>query len=218
MASPQLRKRAARAKAARPGAYDRQLSGDERRAEQRNRLLLAAIEVFASEGYAKASVDAIVERARMSRRTFYEHFSDLSDALLQVFEFGSGYLYRSVQEAIAGRTDPVEQVTAGIYAYLEVFKQNSDIARVLHREIRAVGPKQASRYELAVLRFANLISQGVTEAYARGIAGRAPDETTIYALIGGIEAVGMRYVDRGEADRILEAAPLLVELVVRAFR
>jgi AcrR family transcriptional regulator len=138
--------------------------------------------------------------------------------LLQVFEYASAYLHRSVQEAIAGRTDPVEQVMAGVYAYLDVFRQNADIARVLHREIRAAGPQQASRYELAILRFANLINQGVTEAYARGIAGRAPDETTVYALIGGLEAVGMRYVDRGDEERILEAAPVLVELVVRAFR
>jgi AcrR family transcriptional regulator len=207
-----------RLKAGGPGSYDRQRSAEERRADQRMRLLMAATEVFASEGYAKASVDAIVERARMSRRTYYEHFSDLSDALLQVFEFAAGSLLQRVEEATRNKADPAEQLEAGIRAYLSVFQEHADIARVIHREIRAAGPKHALRHELVLLRFTNLISRGVTEAYARGIASRAPDETTVYALVSGLEAVGMRYVDRGEESRIMEALPVLVDLVLRAFK
>jgi AcrR family transcriptional regulator len=207
-----------RLKAPGPGSYDRQRSPAERRAEQRTRLLMAAVEVFASEGYAKASVDAIVERAHMSRRTYYEHFTDLSDALLQVYEFAAGSLLQRVEDATRGTTEPIEQLEAGIRAYLSVFQENADLARVIHREIRAAGPKHALRHELVLLRFTQLISRGVTEAYARGIASRAPDETTVYALVAGLEAVGMRYVDRGEESRIMEALPLLFDLVLRAFR
>jgi AcrR family transcriptional regulator len=179
---------------------------------------MAAMEVFANEGYARASVDAIVERARMSRRTYYEHFSDLSDALAQVFDYAAAFMFHTVESAIREKQEPVEQVEAGIRAYLTSFQDHADLARVLHREIRAAGPQHVARHELAVLRFGNLISQGVTEAYARGVASRAPDEMTVYALVAGLEAVGMRYVDRGEESRIMEAAPRLVDLVLRAFR
>jgi AcrR family transcriptional regulator len=201
-----------------PGSYDRQRSSEERRAEQRERLLSAASAVFAKDGYARASVDAIVERARMSRRTFYEHFTDLSDVFLHVYEQAAGMLLRVVEDAIRQKTGPVEKLEAGIVAYLRSFQLNADIARVMHREIRAAGPAHALRHELAVLRFANLLSEGVVEAYARGLTTRPPSETTVYALVAGLEAVGMRYVDRGDESRIMDAAPELIELVLRAFR
>jgi AcrR family transcriptional regulator len=200
------------------GSYDRQRSAEERRAEQRERLLVAASAVFARDGYARASVDAIVERAHMSRRTFYEHFEGISDVFLHVYEQAAGMLLRVVEEAIRDKADPVDKLRAGIVAYLSMFQQHADIARVIHREIRAAGPEHASRHELAVLRFANLLSEGVVEAYARGLTTRAPSETTVYALVAGMEAVSMRYVDRGDESRILQAAPELVELVLRAFR
>ncbi|HEY6558897.1 MAG TPA: TetR/AcrR family transcriptional regulator [Polyangiaceae bacterium] len=201
-----------------PGSYDRQRSSEERRAEQRERLLAAASAVFAKDGYARASVDAIVERAHMSRRTFYEHFTDLSDVFLHVYEQAAGMLLRVVEDAIRPKSEPVEKLEAGVVAYLRTFQQNADIARVMHREIRAAGPAHALRHELAVLRFANLLSEGVVEAYARGLAMRPPSETTVYALVAGLEAVAMRYVDRGDESRIMDAAPELIELVLRAFR
>lgn len=154
----------------------------------------------------------------MSRRTFYEHFDDISDVFLHVYEQAAGMLLRIVEDAIRQKTEPVEKLQAGIVAYLSTFQQNADIARVIHREIRAAGPEQAARHELAVLRFASLISEGVVEAYAQGLTARAPSETTVYALVAGLEAVAMRYVQRGEESRIMEAAPELTELVLRAFR
>src|SRR5262245_23747833 len=59
-----------------PGKYDRGSSPEQRRAEQRRALILAALEAFATKGYANTSVGVIVRRAGMSRRTFYEHFQE----------------------------------------------------------------------------------------------------------------------------------------------
>ena len=201
-----------------PGKYDRALSASERRAEQRGRLLWASAEVFAAKGFARASVDAIVKRAKMSRRTFYDHFEDLADALVAVYDFAVSTLFQHVEAKVRAETDPIEKLRAGIESYLTLYSQHAELSRVLHREIRAAGPKHAVRHEATVARFGALISEGVAEAYAQGIATRAPDETTIYALVSGIEAVGMRYLDRGEEHRIGEAVPLLTELAVRAFR
>jgi AcrR family transcriptional regulator len=211
-------RRARRIKVMGPGLYDRGQSLESRRAEQRNRLLMAAMQVFALKGYANATVEDIVKRARVSRRSYYENFSDLSDALLQVFDMAINDLLRAVEEALRGKSDPLERYDAGIRAYLSLVQQHADLARVIHREIRSAGPKHALRYELALTRFVALMSEGQTEAYARGLISRAPDEMTLYALVAGLEAVAMRYIERGEEARIMDAAPVLIELMFRAFR
>ena len=68
------------------GIYDRSRSQRERRQAQRDALLDAATTVFATRGFALATVELIVGAAGMSRRTFYEHFVDIRDILLRVHE------------------------------------------------------------------------------------------------------------------------------------
>jgi AcrR family transcriptional regulator len=200
------------------GKYDRGQPAEARHEEQRTRLLEAAAEVFGARGYAGATVEAIVSTAGMSRRTFYEHFADLRDVLLQVDERASASTYRYVENAVRAVEDPIGQVEAGIRAFLQAVTLKGDLARVVFRETRAAGPQYESRRELELSRYASLLFGAVEGAHARGQMGRAPDEMTVFALVAGMEAVAMRYLARGEEGGALDAAPLLIELVLRAFR
>jgi AcrR family transcriptional regulator len=44
---------------------------------QRSRVLAAMVAVVGEHGYQAASVEAVVKRARVSRRTFYELFDSI---------------------------------------------------------------------------------------------------------------------------------------------
>lgn len=197
-----------------PGRYDRNQTREERRTEQRRRLIQAAAEVFASRGYASASVDQIIRRVRMSRRTFYEHFRDLKHALYEVYEGGAKQLYEHVESAIRAQRHPVAKVREGIVAFLTAMQVYAPLARVLYHEIRAAGPETAVRHDAMRSRFVSMWMEGLRRAYEAGHARRLPDEITVYAMAAAIEAVALRYVDRGEEDRILEAVPSLVALAI----
>jgi AcrR family transcriptional regulator len=200
------------------GKYDRDKSPEERHGEQRLRLLAAAAQVFAARGFANASVRDIVTTAGMSRRTFYEHFTDLRDVLLQVHDRAASFAFRFVEERIRAAKNPEEKVGAGVTAFLSILAEQGDLARVLFREIRAAGPDDESRHEALLSRYVGLLFEGVADAYAKGAATRPPDELTIFALVAAMEAVAMRYVARHEEARAVEAAPTLIELIVRAFK
>lgn len=197
-----------------PGRYDRNQSREERRSEQRRRLVEAAAEVFASRGFAAASVDQIIRRVRMSRRTFYEHFRDLKHALYEVYEVGAKQLYENVDSAIRAERNPVGKVREGIVAFLTTMQMSAPLARVLYHEIRAAGPETSVRHDAMRSRFVSMWMEGLRRAYEAGHARRLPDEITVYAMAAAIEAVALRYVDRGEEDRILEAVPSLVSLAI----
>jgi hypothetical protein len=94
----------------------------------------------------------------------------------------------------------------------------AELARVLFREIRAAGPRFEARHEAAQARYVSLLFEGIADAYAKGVATRPPDELTIFALVSGMEAVAMRYLLRREEAKAKQAAPVMVELVLRAFR
>lgn len=199
------------------GKYDRAQSAEERQDEQRQRLLVAAAHVFATRGYAQATVESIVAEAGMSRRTFYAHFADVKGAMLALFDEASRVAFAFIEAHVRALADPEEKLRAGIVAFLALLGEHGDLARVLFREVWAVGPEHQVRRQAALTRYGGLLFEGVAEAYANKVAARPPDELTIHALVAAIEAVGMRYVERGEEKRAVEAADLLVELVVRAF-
>ncbi|HEX7668752.1 MAG TPA: TetR/AcrR family transcriptional regulator [Polyangiaceae bacterium] len=199
-----------------PGRYDRTQPLDARRTEQRTRLLRAAAQVFALHGFTGASVDLIIREVRMSRRTFYEHFRDLEEVLVEVYETGARILSARVEEAVNGQADPTAKVREGILAYLTAMRDSAPLARVLYHEIHAIGPSHRKRHEAMRDRYVQIWRAGFQEAYDAGHARRVPDELTVYALSTAIEAVAMRYLDHGEEDRILEAAPALISIAVTA--
>jgi AcrR family transcriptional regulator len=198
------------------GQYQRGRSPEQRRDDQRLRLLAAAAEIFAKHGYAGASVELIVDRAGMSRRTFYEHFTDLRDVLLHLHDVAAGQTLNELENFAKEGSSPAEKLTVGIHAFLSGLGRHGDLARVMWREIRAAGPEQEARVMAVKARFAKVIEQGLDAARAKGLTTHPTDEMLIFALVSAIEAVGMRYVQRHEEHRAVEAVPMLVELVLRA--
>lgn len=200
------------------GRYDRAVPAAERRAQQRLLLIEAAAHAIATRGFPRTTVAHVLARARMSRRTFYEHFGDLRDALLAIYDYGASQGFSVVSTAIAATSDPLDKIKTGIDAYLAAVAANPEMARVIFLEIRAAGPDVEARRQLETGRYAALLFEAASAAHARGLFSRPPDELTTFALTSAMEGVVVRYLYRREEVRLPLAAPALLELVLRAFR
>jgi hypothetical protein len=142
----------------------------------------------------------------------------LKDALLALHAESARLAYLWVEGRVAATKDPLEKVKVGVEAFLQVLGLHGDVARVIFREVRALGPRYEARRQAELARFAKLTESGLLAAKRKGLITKAPDELTLYALVAAVEAVGMRFVEAREEHRAVEAAPALVELIVRAFR
>lgn len=204
------------------GKYDRTRSPDERQKEQLRRLLDAAGHVFAEVGWADATVEAIVNRAGMSRRTFYEHFDDLKECLLVLHQRVSKVSFRAVESSVNAQTDPAGQLTMGITSFLGGIAMFPHMARVMFRVVRSAGPEFEAIHEQMMARFTKLVLEGVQSSFGGpGLAKSPADgqvELRVFALVSGMEAVAMRYVLSGEESRAMEAAPVLIDMVQKTFR
>src|SRR5438093_5363884 len=91
-----------------------------RQETQRQRLFEAAAAVFAREGYAAASAEAISREAGMSKATFYEHFANKEECILSLFDEAATEAMRAM--AVAGATGDFatyeDHVRAGVRAFL----------------------------------------------------------------------------------------------------
>jgi AcrR family transcriptional regulator len=79
----------------------------------RDRLVLAAVDLFAEHGYDATTVTQIAERAGVTKSTFFRHFPDKRELLVAGQDALSRLLTEGVAEAPEGAT-PLEAVAAGL--------------------------------------------------------------------------------------------------------
>jgi AcrR family transcriptional regulator len=110
----------------------------DRGAATRSGLLVAAREVFISQGYAQAGVTEIVARAGASVGSLYHHFSGKADLYLALFDqLESDYVERT-RSAVhrardAGVADPMVLFLVGARGYLDVSIEQRELAGVFAR-------------------------------------------------------------------------------------
>ena len=102
-------------------------------------------------------------------------------------------------------------------AYYEMIRDNPSAAKVVFEVYRTAGPAQAAKYELNTTRYAMLMLEFLNIAFAAGRLARTPDETSVYALTKGLDAVGIRALSRGEHATLPEQAPVMATLIKTAF-
>jgi AcrR family transcriptional regulator len=123
------------------------LTRDEVTASQRGRLLLAVAQAVAEKGYAATTVGDVVERASVSRRTFYEQFPSMEACFLAAFDTAVdlvlGRMAEAAEELPAG--DWRALTRSDIKTYLEILASEPAFARALHVEVLSAGPAALKR-------------------------------------------------------------------------
>jgi len=71
-----------------------------RRTETRKRLLTAAYQVFAEEGFGRASVERVCDRAGFTRGAFYSNFTSLDELFLAMWEQRSAAMIAGVRATL----------------------------------------------------------------------------------------------------------------------
>ncbi|HEY3941768.1 MAG TPA: TetR family transcriptional regulator [Acidimicrobiales bacterium] len=129
------------------------------------RLIQAAINLFAVQGYEATTVAQIAESAGLTKRTFFRYFSDKREVLFS----GSAELARVWLEAVATApldAAPLAAVTAGLDPVAEMFVERHGFARVRSGIIEA-NPELRER---ELIKLQNLVSSIETTLLERGVS------------------------------------------------
>jgi AcrR family transcriptional regulator len=115
---------------------------------QHGRLLFAVVQVVSEKGYGATTVADIVERASVSRTTFYEQFPDKEACFLQAFSFGVEFVLGQMGEAwetLEGDRGWRAHVRSDWSTFLRVLASEPAFASALHLEVLAAGPAALDR-------------------------------------------------------------------------
>jgi len=106
------------------------------REQKRQRILRAAIEVFASKGYFAARMTDVAEAARVADGTLYLYFEGKEHLLMSIFDNVLGRFIERLDEEIGRIEDPTEKLSVMIRLHLETLGRDQSLAHVLQIETR----------------------------------------------------------------------------------
>lgn len=161
----------------------------------RRDLIGALASCVAEKGYASTTIADIVAVARVSKRTFYEHFDSKEDCLLALYEHVTGRLMEIVRSSgNAGQRFP-KQIADGTAAFLSALDSMPEFTRTLLVEMQGAG-ERAFRMRQETLRgFARTIVEMVEAGRAANPDLRPLSMARALAIVGGINELLLQAID-----------------------
>jgi AcrR family transcriptional regulator len=177
----------------------------------RRRAVAAMADAVAEQGYADTTVENILSRARMSRRTFYQLFNNREECFLAAYDAAlAGALERLAVAHRNGRrwSGQVEVALAALFQYLAA---EPGLARVWLVEAPSLGPPGIERHE----RTMRQLAERLASLRRTGGGGSANGSATVRfeASVGAVHRVVQARLLEGRADELPDLAPDLARLV-----
>jgi AcrR family transcriptional regulator len=181
----------------------------------RERILGAALEVFARKGYHRALVADIVRLSGTSKGAVYHHFPTKEALFLALVDEFAQRLAGAVAAAIGARHGALGKVEGALVAALDTFAGNAPLARLILLEAVSLGAVyQAKRAEVHE-RFTGLIQGYLEEAVAEGSIAPLDTRVATLAWLGAINEIVIQWLYTG-APVLSESVPALTRLLLRS--
>ena len=177
--------------------------------EHRGRLLRAIAQSVAAKGYADTTIADVVREAGVSRRTFYEQFSDKSECFIALYEAASHGALQVLRDAIDPQHGWEEQLERALAAYLGSMAANPVLLRTLFIEILALGPEGLEARRRVNRELADFMVSVVN-------AADSPHRVTpplAMAVVGGIHELVLQAIEQGREEKLAELTGAAAELV-----
>jgi AcrR family transcriptional regulator len=180
---------------------------------QRDRILSAVVQIASTTGYQGLTVGAVIARAGVSRRTFYELFSDKQDVFLAAYDRVVTRLAADVATATGEGETWAEQIAHGLDTFLARLASDPATAHLCIVEILAAGPPGLDRRALAMEAFRAFLEPGTRHAPA----GLPIPALAAETAIGGVYEVVYTMVLQGRTAELPALLPELLQIALLPF-
>lgn len=180
----------------------------------RERLINAAVDAFAENGFAGTTTRDIAARAGMSPAAVYVHHDSKESLLFTVSLNGHRKALDVITHAAASSADPVERLRTMVHEFSRWHADNSRVGRIVQYEYRALTDEH--RAEVATYR--RRIERAMQDALADGVDQGVLDVDDIPGTAFSLLSLGVdlvRWFEPGGSRTGHELATLHAELAVR---
>lgn len=180
---------------------------------QRERILKAMTIAAGRNGFRDAHVTEVVNRAGVSRRTFYEHFKGKDECFAAAYARSMEQLWQLTLREFEVEEEWVDGLRAGLKAMLDALARRPEVASVCFVEVLAAGPLAAEERDRAMRKFLPLFESAPTEV---------PQTLRIFEALGlgrvaDLSALLHREIAAGRNGELPQLLPELTYMMVLPF-
>lgn len=192
-----------------------------KRADKRELIIEAAVEVFAEKGFHSARISDIARKAGVADGTIYLYFKNKEDLLLSIFEEKMDIILKGVHDAIDGVEDPVERIRRFARHHFRQVRENRSAAEVLQIELR-LSNKFLKEYRPEKLwAYLDVFAQAVRDGQESGMFREDINPfIAMWGFFGGLDEIAMQWVLARDQRRVPleEAADAVADIYIRGMR
>jgi len=187
--------------------------------DKRQRILDAAVRVFAEEGFYNSKVSQIAEAAGVADGTIYLYFKSKDDLLISLFEDRMDSVNAELRRTLGSPGSAIERLRQIIALHFELVEANPAMAEVICVELR-----QSSKFikEYANPKFAEylrILAGCVADGQAAGIL-RADIDPQLVArsLFGALDEIALSWLVKRDKFELQRAADQMGRLFIEGLR
>ena len=137
--------------------------------DKRQRILDAAVKVFAQKGFFNSKVAEIARLADVADGTIYLYFKNKDDLLIRLFEDKMQWVIARFREGTLKETDARARFAKIIRMHLAEFQANPDLAAVFQVELRQSSRFMREHDKLQLKGYLDLIGEVIESGQQQGI-------------------------------------------------
>jgi len=192
-------------------------SNQARGEDKHQRIIAAALKVFARKGFFNSKVSEIAQEAGVADGTIYLYFKNKDDILISVFETEMKAMISTMKKELSKCNDPLEKIKMFAFQHLNMITENQEWAEVAQVELR-----QSSKFMREYVKdnfadyldiFAGIIREGQEKGIIKpsvntGIAKRA--------FFGALDEMGRYWVlSKAKRYSIEESAEQISDIFIK---
>lgn len=133
------------------------------------RILAAALRVFAHKGFYQSKVSEIARLANVADGTIYLYFKNKDDILISLFEEEMTKVILLMESALEKVDDPLEKVEVFARTHLGMVESKREVAEILQVEVRQSSKFMKEYRNERFIQYLNIIASIVAEGQAKGV-------------------------------------------------
>jgi TetR/AcrR family transcriptional regulator, fatty acid metabolism regulator protein len=188
--------------------------------EKYQKIIDAAIKVFAKKGFFHAKVADVAKQADVADGTIYLYFKNKDDLLISIFENSMDNFLSQAKKTIDTKESIKDKLKAFLTLHLTLLEKNQKLATVLQLELRSSHKFMTEYKAEKFFQYLRLIEELIIEGQQQGLfKPNLNPHIVTRAIFGAVDELALEWVLMKKKSFVLEeAAEQLFQMLFEGIR
>jgi TetR/AcrR family fatty acid metabolism transcriptional regulator len=191
---------------------------EQKKAQKRRRILIAATRVFARHGFQNASIAQVAQEAGVADGTIYLYFANKNELLLHIFEEAMDIFIAKSKLAMKRDHSAPERLRTIAHIHLSLLGRNEDIATVFQVELRQSIRLMKQFSQTRLRDYFKLMESVIIEGQQQGSIRPDLDSwIAVKVLFGALDEMATNWVLRQKSYALSEMGSAVIDMLLHGF-